>query len=332
MNLLLRFSAPLLASMTSMAVSAGCFLDSTPLLDADSAVASPATGIADAGRPVSAQPQAATGEPDASAPDAGTMDAGSPSVTVPPPPPASQGMTDAATPPPPASDAAAAASDAAPTMPPATAHCDGLGSYGLRAAIDVTWDATAWADVGRGTADLLGLARVESIDAATHAVSASFRVCGLSFPTLDSSATCSSYQLLFPDDTFEEGKLPEQPITGTYECDGADCTLRFEPVSYAMGVRLAEPHGRWPDFDDISKSQFSDDDADGLAGVSVDVVTLASVPWSAETACMPTPDMPQMPVGARHGAARPGPDSAYGSRAAVAWFAHAADSSCGSVT
>jgi hypothetical protein len=44
-----------------------------------------------------------------------------------------------------------------------------------------------------------------------------------------------------------------------------------------LGIRLADEHGPWPELEDIIPSQFADDDADGFAGVSVDVTSLASV-------------------------------------------------------
>jgi len=176
-------------------------------------------------------------------------------------------------------------------MKPASTQCDGLGSYALRAAIDVTWDATAWSDVGRGTAELYGLVEVDAVDPATHALSASFRACGLTLPALNSSALCSSYQLKFPEDTWQ-GKLSAQKLEGTYVCDAEKCTLKLAPASYALGIQLSEPHGAWPAVEDTTTSQFSDDDADGFPGVSIDVMSGASLATSQSACSTTTPTGP----------------------------------------
>jgi hypothetical protein len=205
---------------------------------------------------------------------AAVMDAGAPIVSRPAQPPASTGMPDAGKVPP---SAANGAPDAGNTTPPIS-QCDALGSYGLRAAIDVAWEATSWSDVGQGTVELFALAVVDAVDPQTGATSGSFRACGLTLPVLNSSALCGSYQLQFPTATWDEAKLAEQKLEGAYGCDAAKCDLRFAPASYSLGIQLTDAHGPWPDFEDTSPSQFSDDDVDGLPGVSVDVVSIASLP------------------------------------------------------
>lgn len=303
----MRLAAPALACV------AGCFLDTRPLESHDLGTTGPAVGNAGAGGSQTDMlpSQVATGSAghdaaqdsgqDSAMPapaDAGPADAGKPVVTT--PPPAANGMTDAGTTPPPAPDAGSAKPD--------VTECAGLGSYGLRAAIDVTWDATAWSDVGRGTAELLGIARVEAVDPKTHALTASFRACGMTLPTLNSSGLCSSHQLQLPQELWETGKLPEQKLGGTYKCDDSKCSLRFEPLSYSLGIQLADPVGPWPDVEDTMPSQFVDVDADGVPGVSVDVVTIAS-----QNACVPTgPTMPgsnQGPGGGNQGPGGGGPGS-----------------------
>jgi hypothetical protein len=168
------------------------------------------------------------------------------------------------------------------SLPPATVkQCDAVGSYALRATIDVSWEATTWTDVGQGTVELLALAEVDAVDPQTKAATGSFRVCGLALPTLNSSPLCSSYQLQVPESTWSESTLPEQKLAGTYECDDAQCALRFAPASYALGIKLADATGPWPELEDTSQAQFADDDVDGLPGVSVDVVSVASLPLGA---------------------------------------------------
>jgi hypothetical protein len=272
----------------ALALVAGCFLDTKPIATHElGATTGPSVGNAGASGSDMSPPQVMTGSAGhdsatADPADAGTREAATPVVTT-TPPPAASGMSDAGTAPPPATTP----SDAGSTKPP-SAQCDGLGSYGLRAALDVTWDATAWSDVGRGTVELYGLVQVDAIDPMTHALSASFRACGLTLPTLNSSALCSSYELQFPESTWETSdRLPAQKLAGTYKCDGAACTLKLEPASYAMGIRLAEPHGDWPKVEDTTLAQFSDDDADGFPGVSVDVVSVASLP-SGQNGCTGT--------------------------------------------
>jgi hypothetical protein len=108
----------------------------------------------------------------------------------------------------------------------------------------------------------------------------------LTFPALSSSALCSSYELQFPKTIWAGHKLPEQKLEGTYTCDASLCSLSFAPVSYALGIQLADAKGPWPDFEDTTPSHFTDDDEDGLPGVSIDVMSLASVS-SGQGACDP---------------------------------------------
>ena len=276
-NPFVRFTTP------ALALVAGCFLDTKPIATHELGTSTgPSVGNAGAGGSQTLPPSVMTGSAGrdsatADPSDAGAIDATTPVATT--PPPAASTVTDAGTTPPPATSPSDAGSGKLPV-----AQCDGLGSYGLRAAIDVTWDATAWTDVGRGTVELYGLVQVESVDPMTHALSASFRPCGLTLPILSSSALCSSYELQFPESTWEAGNLPAQKLDGTYECDGAACTLALEPASYAMGIRLVEPHGPWPEVEDTTLSQFSDDDADGFPGVSIDVLSVASLP-SGQNSC-----------------------------------------------
>lgn len=281
-NPLVRFAMPVLASM------AGCFLDTAPIAHNAQATQGPALGIAGAAgsQPEESLPaQVTTGsagrDSGTSMPvDAAPADASAPVVTPPPPPPASSAMTDAGVVPP------AAASDAG-TMKPPVMQCAGLGSYGLRAAIDTTWDATAWSDVGRGIVEVFGIVRVDAVDPQAQTATGSFRACGLILPTLNSSALCSSYQLQFPERLWDEAKLPEHKLTGTYECEASHCTLTLTPASFSLGIQLAELNGPWPDVEDTSPAQFTDDDGDGFPGVSVDVVSVASLP-PGQNACAPT--------------------------------------------
>lgn len=257
----------------ALAIVAGCFLDTTPLTPNEMSATSPA--LVDSGTPPKTQtmqvsPVEATPEDagrDAAAPVV-VADAGAPKAQD-PTPPASTVTTPAGSVQPSASNAG--------TPPPAVVRCDAVGSYGLRAAIDVTWDATPWSDVGRGTVELYGLMQVDSADPQTHATSAKFRACGLHLPLLSNSAVCSSYQLQIPESVWDKDMLPEQKLAGAYECAGGSCTLRLEPVSYSLGIRLADEHGPWPELESTKPSQFADDDGDGFAGVSVDIISLASV-------------------------------------------------------
>lgn len=234
--------------------------------------------------------------------DAGAIDAAA-SAPVVTPPPATEELTDAATTPP----TAPSASDAGNAEPP-VARCDGLGSYGLRATVDVTWDATAWSDVGRGVVELYGLVHVDAIDPVTRAATASYRACGLVLPTLTSSALCGGYQFQFADAIWDARQVPAQRIDGSYDCDAESCSLRFAPASYSLGIRLPDPLAPWPDVKDTTTAQFSDDDADGFPGVSADVASAAGVPSPNACTAM-TPTMPgpgnQGPANPRPGASVP---------------------------
>jgi hypothetical protein len=259
----------------ALAVVAGCFLDTSPLAPSQLDAGSPVLGDSGAvpktqSMPVSPQELTPATTSDAGC-DAGTpvvvADAGAPKAQDPTPPVSTVAMP-AGTLQPPAANT---------VTPSAAVQCDAVGGYGLRAALDVTWDATAWSDVGRGTVELYGLLQVDSVDPMTHATSAKFRACGLQLPALTSSALCSSYQLQLPESVWSKNLLREQKLSGTYECVAASCALRFDPVSYSLGIRLADEHGAWPALEDTMPSQFVDDDADGFPGVSVDVSSLTGV-------------------------------------------------------
>lgn len=284
---LVLFTVPILA------FAASCLLDTKPITDGNASAAG--------SRAVEVLPtQATTPVTTTDTPDAGhdsaivvpasnaSIDAGMPVVTA-PPPTASSGMADAGM----ATAMVPSMADAGNAKPPVQS-CNAIGSYGLRAALDVTWGSTAWFDVGRGTAELSGVVHVDSIDPKTQAVSARFQACGLSLPALDSSALCSRYQLQLPAAVWDDGVLPEQKLDGSYSCDGSKCTLQLAPLSYAMGIELADVDGPWPELEDTSPAQFADDDSDGFPGVSVDVLSTASLA-SGQNACT-TPNVPTAPT------------------------------------
>lgn len=268
-------------AMPVLAVTAGCFLDSRPIATQEPDASGPVLGSAGAGGSLPEAAVAGSGgrvAAMASAGAAASLDAGAPIVSQPAQPSqpsASNGIPDAGTTPPPTSNQNA---DAGSIPPAAVKQCDAVGSYALRATIEVSWEATTWSDVGQGSVELLALAEVAAVDPQTNAATGSFRVCGLALPALSSSALCSSYELQVPESTWAERSLPDQKLVGTYECDADQCALRFAPASYSLGIRLADANGPWPKLEDTSPSQFADDDVDGLPGVSVDVVSVASLP------------------------------------------------------
>lgn len=65
--------------------------------------------------------------------------------------------------------------------------------------------------------------------------------------------------------------LPMPNLAGTYACDTTGCSLKIDPTTYALGIRLPAS-APWPDPGETSSSQFPDDDRDGLPGAGVDVV------------------------------------------------------------
>jgi hypothetical protein len=211
---------------------------------------------------------AATGAPDAGATVAQTPIAGS-GAMVAQTPVAGSGA-------PPAAGHASDAGCVAACGAPAPSNCDALGSYGLRMTADVTWESTSGVDSGRGPFELYALLHVDEVDAQAGKLGATLRVCGLVLPTFTSSAACGSYQLQAPDSIWDQGSLAGLPLSGAYDCDASGCALRIEPASYLRGVELADVHGPWPEAGSTSESQFPDDDGDGVAGVSVDVLSSGS--------------------------------------------------------
>jgi hypothetical protein len=253
-----RSSTPVrFATLLLLSVPGGCFLDTAPILDpagSQDAGLLPPTAASDAASPSPVQDAAA-----AAPPPTAPVDAAAPvqPAAPEPPPSADNGSPDAST-----------------EAPPAPARCQAVGSYGLRTTLDVAWEATDWADVGRGTVELYGLVQVESIDAKTGKTAAGFRACGVVLPAFSSAAVCSSYQLQFPAQLWDSGALPEQTLAGRYECKRDACQLRLDPIAYDVGIELEDKSGHGRGEADAT-AQFPDDDGDGVAGVSADLVSSA---------------------------------------------------------
>lgn len=181
------------------------------------------------------------------------------------PPPVAQAGT--AAPPPPA------AGSGAPTLPPPVA-CDGIGSYGLQLALDLTWESTpSFSDPGRGLAKLYALVQVERVDPQTHALTARGQMCGLTLPAFATSSSCQEHEIRFDDALWSEPTLPAWQIEGSYTCAADGCKLQVDPTAYALGIHLDPPTAPWPAPGAASLDQFSDDDRDGLPGVSAEIVT-----------------------------------------------------------
>jgi hypothetical protein len=294
----------------ALALTAGCFLDTAPIAEPEASTTSPVQTDASNWQPQQTEADAAIAAPQTDV-DAGTstgqappsvpvMDAAVQVPSMPADAASGDAGTPTVTPPLPASSGGA---DAGAGTPPPTLACASAGSYGLRAVLDVWWEGTAGADAGRGSVELLGLLQVDAADPLTGATPTRFRACGLTLPELTNNEMCSSYQLQFPEATWA-GQLPEAAVSGTHTCDAKGCVLQLAPIHYTMGIRLADAAGPWPDSDDIAISQFDDDDADGFAGVSIDVVAQASVS-TGQNACTTsspnqgpgntTPRAPSMP-------------------------------------
>lgn len=298
-------------------LSAGCAFQTTPLFqsgaDAGSAVLG-ATKAPDARVPSEGQPTQV---------DAGLgLSTGSAAPAIAPDAAASlPATTTIAT----APDAGIAV-DAAPTAigptntvgtvapPPPPDRCDGAGRYALKLSLDVDWDSTAgFLEAGRGRADVYALLSVDRVDPQTRAVTASARVCGVDLPVLEAAGGCASYQYHFDDALWDRPTLPELPLSGMYACDTTDCNLQLDPASYVLGLHLDNPSAPLPDAGVTMGLEFPDDDGDGQPGVTVDVVTQASMPMANSQCAYPSgwtqnaaPDMnqAQMPtwrllVGAR---------------------------------
>ncbi|MET0384418.1 MAG: hypothetical protein ABW321_00595 [Polyangiales bacterium] len=183
---------------------------------------------------------------------------------------------------------------------PPTDRCDPVGSYGLRLTVDAAWEGhdtglASLTDDGRGPIQIYVLANVEGVDPATGQLSMSGRVCGVTLPPFYSTTLCESYQPIFPDAIWESQQLPRPVLEGRYECGTQGCVMSLSPTTVLFGIRLTNPEALWPSAADTrglrcpdqpDEDCFPDDDADGLAGLSVLLPTEGVAAMSSDSCLM----------------------------------------------
>lgn len=170
-------------------------------------------------------------------------------------------------------------------MDPPIAMCDPRGKYALRVTVDAAWEGRdsglmALTDDGRGPIEIYLLINVGDVDAETHQVATSGRLCGVRLPQFYSSTLCETYQPVFPDSLWESDKLPVPALGGSFECAEDGCVMSILPTTYVFGIRLENPEASWPTAQQTpylrcpeqpNNNCFVDDDGDGEPGVTVHV-------------------------------------------------------------
>jgi hypothetical protein len=288
---------PQLSAVIVLTAASGCAFERAPIVpligqDAGAATATfdaavdvePSSPSTDAGQTLPAQsPDAApVMTADAATPPSAAPDAQVPAIDA-------AAAPDAAAPP---SDAAVSGDAAAPPV-----GCQGVGSYGLQFSLDLTWNSTSFADPGRGSAKVYALVEVQEVDPQSHAVTATGQLCGITLAPISADMGCSRYQIRFPDALWKLATLPMPKLVGEYTCSASGCTLKIDPTSYQLGIRLDPATAPWPGPGEADAKQFVDDDRDGLPGLSAEVMSLAPLNRSCDSASseqMPVPSMSAM--------------------------------------
>jgi hypothetical protein len=176
--------------------------------------------------------------------------------------------------------------------PASNTSCDPTGTFGVRFNVDAAWGGRSgglWAltDDGRGKIQVYISVTVRHVDASSHELIASGRVCGVTLPPFYSTTLCEAYLPQFPDSVWESKALAGLELSGRYECSGAGCVISLNPLTYLLGFELANPEAPWPSSSQTATLQcpsgqkaqcFPDHDGDGKPGVQLLLATSGTAP------------------------------------------------------
>lgn len=173
-----------------------------------------------------------------------------------------------------------------------TVTCDTVGSFAVRAAIDVVWGGRgigALGDItddGRGLIDIRLLETVKKVGATNDFV-AEVRACQVVLPAFRSSVLCEAYQPLFPDVIWDSPAAPRWDTNGHYQCPNPGCILSFEALTGLIGIELSDAAAPWPMAGTSASltcasgtgtACYPDHDADGKPGISIELAKGGTLP------------------------------------------------------
>jgi hypothetical protein len=170
-------------------------------------------------------------------------------------------------------------------------QCEPTGVFGIEAEIDVSWGGrsgglAALTDDGRDTIVIHLRATIDGV-APDGEAGGEIRVCGVQLPPFYSTTLCESYAPIFPDEMWESPDMPTYPLSGRYQCLSPGCILSLDAQNSLLGIELQNPEAPWPTAADTAVIEcasgsgaecFPDHDADGLPGLSVNLLTSGMAP------------------------------------------------------
>jgi len=178
-------------------------------------------------------------------------------------------------------------------------ECDMTGRYALQMDVDMTWGGRSgglWelTDDGRGLLRITMLLDIEQVDATTRAITGVGKPCGVELPSFYSSTLCEAYQPVFPTRLWESAAMPQFAITGQVQCSTPGCIATIDAQTYLLGVQLNNPEAPWPTEAQTETITcpagagakcFPDHDADGRAGLTVELAKQGMFPATSTTMC-----------------------------------------------
>jgi hypothetical protein len=176
-------------------------------------------------------------------------------------------------------------------------ECDITGRYALQIEVDMTWGGRSgglWelTDDGRGTLRITMLLDIEKVDATTHVLTGVGKPCGVQLPSFYSSTLCEAYQPVFPPRLWESASMPQFAISGQVQCSNPGCIATIDAQTYLLGVQLNNPEAPWPTAEQTENITcvagagakcFPDHDADGRAGLTVELLKQGKYPTTTNT-------------------------------------------------
>jgi hypothetical protein len=175
-------------------------------------------------------------------------------------------------------------------------ECDLTGRYALQVEVDMTWGGRSgglWelTDDGRGKLRITMLLDIEQVDATTMKLSGVGKPCGVELPSFYSSTLCEAYQPIFPARLWESTAMPQFAISGQVQCSTPGCIASIDAQTYLLGVELSNPEAPWPTEAQTEMVScpagsgakcFPDHDADGRAGLTVELAKQGTLPATGE--------------------------------------------------
>jgi hypothetical protein len=161
--------------------------------------------------------------------------------------------------------------------------CLATGSTSVHVKLAVSWVATSLLQAGSGTTDLWFKSTTTLSGTTVTSVN---KACGVTLPVFTTTSVAGSkkIQLLFPNASWDNAKMPTYMVTGTQMGSGSGATQTFPASVTLLGLnpmgstsKYAMASTTWPapppanmgTFPQFMASEVSDDDGDGNPGMTI---------------------------------------------------------------